>query len=83
MQLGVSHLDRSGSLGLSPAEVDLSSDGQTDKEPVAEAVVVDELEDVFYSQVDKRHQTLRTGARTTEVLLASYRYVCCHSIVFI
>lgn len=47
------YLERSGSVRLLPAKVDLSSDGQTHEEPVAEAVVVDELEDIFHSEVDQ------------------------------
>lgn len=58
-----SHLERSGSVGLFPAEVDLAGDGQTHKEPVAKAVVVDELEDVFHCQVDQRHDTLDRGGK--------------------
>ncbi len=56
-----SHLQRSGSVRFFPAEVNLSSDGQTHEEPVAEAVVVDELEDVLHCQVDQGHDTLHSG----------------------
>lgn len=51
--IGRSYLERSGSVRLLPAEVDLSCDGQPHEEPVAEAVVVDELKDVFHCQVDQ------------------------------
>lgn len=47
------YLERSGSVGLFPAEVDLPGDGQTHEEPVAKAVVVDELEDILHCQVDQ------------------------------
>lgn len=43
-----SHLERSVSVRLFPAEVDLPGDGQTHEEPVAKTVVVDELEDIFH-----------------------------------
>lgn len=56
--LHCSHLERSGSVRLFPAQVDLPSDGQTHEKPVAEAVVVDELEDILHSEVDQRHDTL-------------------------
>lgn len=58
-----SHLERSVSVRLFPAEVDLPGDGQTHEEPVAETVVVDELEDVFHCQVDQWHDTLDGGRR--------------------
>ena len=45
---------------LLPAQVQLSQDGQAHEEPVAEAVVVDELKHVLHRQVDQRHDTLRT-----------------------
>lgn len=47
------YLERSGSVRLLPAKIDLASDGQTHKEPVAEAVVVDELKNIFHSEVDQ------------------------------
>lgn len=43
---------------LLPAEVDLACDGQTHEEPVTEAVVVNQLEDVLDRQVDQRHDAL-------------------------
>lgn len=52
------YLKRSGSVWLLQAEVDLASDGQPHEEPVAKAVVIDKLEDVFHCQVDQRHDTL-------------------------
>lgn len=57
------YFERSGSVRLLPAKVDLSSDGQTHEEPVAEAVVVDELEDILHCQVDQWHGTLDSGQR--------------------
>lgn len=64
-----SDLERSGSVRLLPAEVDLAGDGQPHEEPVTEAVVVDELEDVLHCQVDQRHDTLdrwrKNGRRKT------------------
>lgn len=56
--LHCSYLEGSGSVRLFPAQVDLPSNGQTHEKPVAEAVVVDELEDILHSEVDQRHDTL-------------------------
>lgn len=50
---GRSHLERSGSVGLFPAQVDLPDDGQAHEEPVAKAVVVDELEDILHREIDE------------------------------
>lgn len=47
------YLKRSGSVRLLPAKVDLPSDRQAHEEPIAETVVVDELEDIFNHQVDQ------------------------------
>lgn len=47
------YLKRSGSVWLLHAEVDLASDGQPHEKPVAKAVVIDKLEDVFHCQVDQ------------------------------
>lgn len=65
-----SHLERSGSVGLFPAQVDLPGDGQAHEEPVAKAVVVDELEDVLHCEIDQRHDTLESGwgHRTTKTV---------------
>ena len=53
---------------LLPAQVQLSQDGQAHEEPVAEAVVVDEPEDVLHAQVDQRHHPLgETHTRQGEV----------------
>lgn len=51
-------LERSGPPGLLPAKVELSSNRQTHKEPVAEAEVVDEQENILHSEVDECHGTL-------------------------
>ncbi len=59
----LSYLERSGSVGLFPAEVDLPGNGQTHEEPVAKAVVVDELEDILHCQVDQWHDALDSGRR--------------------
>lgn len=47
------YLKRPGSVRLLPAEVDLACNGQSHEEPVAKAVVVDELENILYCQVDQ------------------------------
>lgn len=47
------YLERSGSVRLLQTKVDLPGDRQTHEEPVAEAVVVDELENVLNGQVDQ------------------------------
>ena len=59
----MANLERPGSVWLLEAQVDLTCDGQPHEEPVAEAVVVDELEDVLHCQVDQGHDTL-PGIRT-------------------
>ena len=61
--LNWSNLERPGSFRLLPAEVDLAGDGQTHEEPVAKAIVVDELKDVLHRQVDQRHDTLDSGRK--------------------
>lgn len=61
MCLTRSHLERSGPVGLFPAEVNLPGDRQTHEEPVAEAVIVDELENILHRQVDQGHDTLDSG----------------------
>ena len=59
----VSYLERSLSVRLLPAQIQLPQNGETDKEPVAEAVVVDQSEDVFYAQVNQGHDALQTPRR--------------------
>lgn len=51
-------LKRPGPLGLPPAKVELSSNRQAHEEPVAEAEVVDEQENILHSEVDKCHGAL-------------------------
>lgn len=51
-------LERPGPVGLLPAKVELSSHRQAHKEPVAEAEVVDEQEDILHSEVDECHGAL-------------------------
>lgn len=46
-------LERPGPLGLLPAKVELSSNRQAHKEPVAEAEVVDEQENILHNEVDE------------------------------
>lgn len=46
------HLDRSVPVWLGDAEVDEPGHRQTHVEPVAEAEVVDELEDILHAQED-------------------------------
>lgn len=46
-------LERPGPLGLLPAKVELSSNRQAHKEPVAEAEVVDEQENILHDEVDE------------------------------
>ena len=55
--MGVSgaYLDRPVHVGRGDAQVYLAADGQADEQPVVEAEVVDELEDVTHTQVDQRH----------------------------
>lgn len=45
-------------LGLLPAEVDLPGNRKTHEKPVAETVVVDELENVLDRQIDQGHEAL-------------------------
>ena len=51
-------LERPGPVGLLPAKVELSSHRQAHKEPVAEAEVVDEQEDILHGEVDECHGAL-------------------------
>lgn len=51
-------LERPRPLGLLPAKVELSSNRQAHKEPVTEAEVVDEQENILHSEVDERHGAL-------------------------
>lgn len=53
------HLDRPVSVRLSDAQVDESGHRQAHVEPVAEAEVVDELENVLHTQKDESHQALQ------------------------
>lgn len=53
-----SYLEWSIPIRLLPAEVELSSNGQPDKEPIAETEVVNKQKDIFYGQVDEGHSTL-------------------------
>ena len=57
------HLQRSLSVRLLPAQVQLPQNGQADEEPVAEAVVVDQPEDVFNTQVYQSHDALQRRAK--------------------
>lgn len=48
-------LERSRPVRLFPTKVELSDNRQAHKEPVAEAEVVDEQENVLHNEVDKCH----------------------------
>lgn len=58
------YLKWSLSIRLLPAQIQLPQNGQTNKEPVAEAIVVDQPEDVLYTQVYQGHDALQ---RHTEI----------------
>lgn len=49
---------------LRDAQVDEAGHRQTHVEPVAEAEVVDELEDVLHAQEDQTHQPLQAHTHT-------------------
>lgn len=55
---GGADLERSRPVRLFPAKVELSNNRQAHEEPVAEAEVVDEQEDVLHHEVDKCHGAL-------------------------
>lgn len=57
-----SYLERTRPVRLLPAQIKLTHDREPHEEPVAEAVVVNELEDVLHTQVDQRHETLQAQA---------------------
>lgn len=61
------HLQRPGSVGLGEAQVDEAGHRQSHIEPVAEAEVVDELEDVLHTQKDQPHQPLQPHRLTRSV----------------
>lgn len=50
-----------------PSQVQLSQNRQTHKEPVAEAVVVDQFKDILHTQIHKSHGTLSHN-KTFEIL---------------
>lgn len=54
----VSYLEGTRPIRLLPAQIKLTHNREPHKKPVAEAVVVNELEDVLYTQVDQCHDTL-------------------------
>lgn len=54
----VTDLERSWPIRLLPAKIELSSDREAHKEPVTEAEVVDEQENILHSEVDKCHGAL-------------------------
>lgn len=58
------HLHRPVSLWLSDAQVDEANHRQTHIEPVAEAEIIDELENVLHTQEDETHQPLQPHVRT-------------------
>ena len=59
MTTSLSYLDGSVSERLGVAQVDESGHRQAHVEPVAEAEVVDQLEDVLHTQEDQPHQALK------------------------
>lgn len=60
----MSYLQWSLPVRLLPPQIQLPKNGQTHKEPVAETVVVDQPEDIFYTQVDKSHDALQKPNHT-------------------
>ena len=52
------YLDGPVHVGELDPQVDLAGDGQANEQPVIEAEVVNELEDVPHAQVDERHAAL-------------------------
>lgn len=60
----VEHLQGPVSVGLGEAQVDEAGHRQSHVEPVTEAEVVDELEDVLHAQEDQTHQALQPHSRT-------------------
>lgn len=58
------HLQGPGSVGLGEAQVDEAGHRQSHVEPVTEAEVVDELEDVLHAQEDQTHQPLQPHSGT-------------------
>lgn len=52
-------LDRPGHVRTLEPQVDLAADGEADEEPVVEAEVVDQLEDVPHAQVDEGHAAVK------------------------
>ncbi|KAG7236216.1 hypothetical protein INR49_001250, partial [Caranx melampygus] len=56
---------------LCQTEIDLSGNGQTHEEPVAKAVVVDELEDVLHCQQCEKVSTAVTSLTLTQLDNAS------------
>lgn len=57
-RMEVSYLEGTRPIRLLPAQIKLTHNREPHKKPVAEAVVVNELEDVLYTQVDQCHDTL-------------------------
>lgn len=57
------------SVGLSDAQVDEAGHRQTHVEPVTEAEIVDELEDVLHTQEDQPHQPLQAPTQRHTVNL--------------
>lgn len=64
------YLKWSLSIRLLPAQIQLPQNGQTNKEPVAEAIVVDQSEDILYTQVYQRHDALQrhTGIHMSDTV---------------
>lgn len=46
------------------AQVDLAADRQTNEQPVVETEVVNQLENITYTQVDQSHASLRRKEQT-------------------
>ena len=61
----VNYLEGTRPIRLLPAQIKLTDDREPHEEPVAEAVVVNELKDVLHTQVDQCHDTLQAQAEVS------------------
>ena len=64
---------------LLPAQVELTQDGEAHEEPVAEAVVVDQLEDVLHTQVHQCHRTLEASNMASDTVISTLTHTLTHS----
>lgn len=58
------YLYRAVQIGSFEAKVDLAGYGHSDEQPVVKTKVVDQLENIWYRQVNKRHGTLEKEVKT-------------------